>query len=178
MTPQEIAKRITVPVSGTGLDAETEAIWLKAVHAALGLASKQLLGPAYKQHNNAVERIAASAVLWHGRDRAKDRLGRDIVGTALLDALRAERLPQTQALYNKLRKSVTPAARVIVAYANLLCRTKQVPTVKAIQDEIRLDGKTRGERYIVPGPSGVRFILSSAELPMRKPGEREQIAVK
>jgi hypothetical protein len=164
LTPDEnIAKRIIVPSTGLDLSPELQRVWLQAVQAALALARRPLeLEAADPKRPAAPERLAALAVLWN--------TGADSTAKWFRYAIELGRLPQTQKLYDKLRECLTPAVRVLIAYANLLCREKQVPTVKGIQDEIIRDGKDRGERYTVLGHSGVRLILSRAKLPMTKPG--------
>lgn len=156
MTFEKITSRVIVPKTGLRLKAALEAVWLRAVKAAVAEAMQPL------ERCAPIERLAATSVLWNN----------DLpnAGKAFLFALKAGRLQHVQRVCDKLRRPITPQARVLIAYANLWCRSKQVPTVKKIQAEIRCDGKARGERYIVPGHSGVRFILDSADLPKASPG--------
>ena len=130
MTPDEkIAKRIIVPMD-LDLSPELQRVWVRSAQAALALARQPL------ERYGGPERLATLAVLWNK--------GADNTDKWFRYAIEVGRLPQTQKLYNKLRQCLTPAVRVLIAYANLLCREKQVATVKAIRDEIIRDGKARG----------------------------------
>lgn len=161
----EIAKRVIVPPeTGLDLNAELELVWLRAVRAAEAVALQAL------QRCDDVDREAAFLIAAKTLGVPVERL-EERTGEILPQVAEIGRLPEVQRIYDRLRKAgPSPAQRVLIAYANLLCRNKQVPSVEAIREEIRRDGQARGERYRVPAPSGVRFILERAGLRKKSRG--------
>jgi hypothetical protein len=164
MMLDEIARRVIVPDTGFDLNAKLEAVWLRAVRAAEAIALQPLERCDDRDREAAF--LLGAPHLGVGVERREARVGEILPQVAELG-----RLAKVQGIYKNLRKvGPSSAQRVLIAYANLLCRNKQIPTVKAVQDEIRRDGKARGERYMVPEHSGVRFILERAGLPKISPG--------